>query len=145
MPVGVDVVAGVAVGVGMSVVADTGVCAVGVSVGLSVLLAVGTGGASRAATSSGVRIAVADSLTLGVIATTRSVGSSTSIGVGAGVIIPCCSVNIILVCTSFLTDSTAAVPIITATSRTNAPIRQGRWRRRTARQWLPPLGRRRWV
>jgi len=143
--VSVDVVVGVAVGVGMSIVADTGDCAVGVSVGLAVLVAVGAGGTTGAATDSDIRVAVTNGSTLGVIVTTRSARASTFTGVGAGVIIPCCRGSMNLVNTSFLADSTAAAATIAPTSTANAPIRQGRWRRRTARQWLPPLGRRRWV
>ena len=132
--VGVDVIVGVAVSVGVSVVADAVDCAIEASIGLAVLAAVGIGGRSDATTGSGVRVAVTDGVALGKICAARSDDSSTCTGVGAGVLIPCCSGNIILLNTSFLADSATTDPIITPTSTTNAAIRQGRWRRRTARQ-----------
>ena len=131
---GVDVIVGVAVNVGMLVVVDTGVCAVEVSAGLTVLVAVGSGDTSGAATGSGVRVAVAERVALGNAIATRSADSTTCTGVGAGVILSCCTAIIILVNTSGRADSSTAAPMITPTSTINAPIRQGRWRRRTARQ-----------
>ena len=145
MRAGVNVIVGVAVSVGMSVAADTGVCAVEVSAGLAVSVAIGVGDTSDSVPTSGVQVAVADGVALGNAIATRSAGSSTCAGVGAGVIISCCTAIEILGNTSYMADSTINAPMITPTSATNAAIRQGRWRRRTARQWLPPLGRRRWV
>ena len=132
--VGADVVVGVWVGVDVLVVADTVDCTVGVSVGLTSPIAIGVGDTAGANKGSGVWVAVTDGVALGNVNVLRSAGSSTCTGVGGGALILCDGGDINPVNTSFLADIITAATTITPTSTTNAPIRQGRWRRRTARQ-----------